>query len=86
MATLDNTDFTDIKETVSSIPVAYDDLQLVALTKQEWKDTFQAAEDWFVAAFPALKTALEVESGTLTNSQAKWIGKIWFLWRITQDW
>jgi len=90
MATLGDSDFTQIKELVRSNPNAWTIFKAWNLSKATWKALFQAAENWFVSAFsvtPAssFKAALDAVTATTVN-QARWIGKIWFMWRIGIDW
>ena len=90
MATLTDSDFTQIKHLVRNDSNAWTIFQTWSLSKATWKALFQAAETWFVSAFnttPAtsFKAALDAVVTTTAN-QAKWIGKIWFMWRIGIDW
>jgi hypothetical protein len=91
MAVLTNADLAEIKRTAYSNKSAWTELKTLAWSKQVFSDTLQAAEDWFVNGFTTTPTvsfeaALEAEAGTLTTAQAKWIGKVWFQWRIGQTW
>ena len=57
-----------------------------SLSKANFYALFQAAETWFVGAFNTIpatsfKAALDAVSATTAN-QARWFGKIWFMWRI----
>jgi hypothetical protein len=90
MAVLDNNDYTQIKRLIQSNPDAKAIFKVWGLDKQTWKDLFQAAEDWFVGAFTTTPTtsfqdALDAVA-TTTTAQAKWVGKVWFMWRIDIDW
>lgn len=88
---LNDIDFTQIKELTKANPAAWSVLKSWSLLKPTWKAMFQAAEDWFVTAFSAVpttsfKAALEAVAGSMTNTQAKWVGKVWFMWRVGKDW
>lgn len=90
MATLNNTDFQRIRELIYSDETIRNVFKSWSLSKTTWKAIFQAAEDWFTGAFnttpsTSFKAALDSVS-TTTATQAKWVGKIWFLWRTGIDW
>ena len=90
MAVLDNDDFTQIKKFIRNDPTARAEFKAWGLSKQEYKDMFQAAEDWFVNGFTAtpsnsFKAALEVEAGAMTNAQAKQVGYAWMGWRFRNN-
>ena len=90
MAILDNEDFTNIRQYIARDPTAKATFKSWGLSKQVWKDTFQAAEDWFVNGFTttptnSFKAALEVEAGATTNAQAKQVGFIWMNWRFVAN-
>ena len=90
MAILEDSDFQDIKKRIRNDPVARAEFKAWPLSKQVWKDVFQAAEDWFVNGFTAtpsssFKAALEVEAGAMTNAQAKQIGFVWMGWRHAKN-
>lgn len=89
MATLDNSDFTEIRrfiladETMRAVLLAW------GLDKETWKAALQAIEDWFVNGFSStpsssLKAAIEVETGACTNAQANQLTRAWFRWRDAQ--
>ena len=80
MAVLTNEDFTRIKHMLRSDPAAVSQMTAAALSKQAWKDTLQALEDWWQATGQqtAIKTAMDAAAGvTLTNQLAKKLGKVW---------
>ncbi len=90
MATLDNSDFTVMRNHIRRTPDLRETFRGVTWTKQVWKDTMQAAEDWFVNGFTAtptesFKAALEVEAGAMSNAEAKLVARAWMAWRFPQD-
>lgn len=90
MATLSNNDYQQIRELIQTTPAARAVFKTWNLPRSQWTALFQAAENWFVGAFTAIpstsfKAALDALVST-TASQARWIGKIWFMWRIGIDW
>lgn len=90
MAVLSNADFTEIKQNIASNVDIKSTFKTWGLSKQVWKDTFQAAEDWFVNGFTvtptnSFKASLEVVAGAMTNAQAKAIGRAWMSWRFDKD-
>jgi hypothetical protein len=89
MATLTNSDFTEIKK-IAKRPQFWPTFKAWGLDRATWENTFQAMEDYFVNAFttrPAgsWKAALEVEGGAMTNGQAKAIADVWGIWRINHQ-
>lgn len=91
MAVLTDANYTEIRQIVKSNPDAWSSHKGMGLSKPVWENTYQAAEDWFVDGFAITPTesftaALEGEAGSMTNAEAKWIGKVWFEWRVGQDW
>ena len=91
MATLADVDYRQIQQLVRNNDAARALFKSWGLSKATWRSLFQAAENWFVGAFsgpaPAtsFKTALDAVA-TTTLTQARWVGKIWFMWRIEIDW
>ena len=90
MATLTDADFRQIRDLIKSNAPAHAVFRVWSLDKPTWKALFQGAETWFVNAFnttPAtsFKAALDAIS-TTTAEQARWVGKVWFMWRIGIDW
>jgi len=96
MATLDNTDFTEIRDFIRYSPnkQVFRDW---GIEKPVWKLLFQAAEDWFIGAFnttptTSFKGALDAVMAAqlpealpaLTNPQAVAIGKTWMKWRFSK--
>ena len=94
MATLNNDDFTSIKQYVRNDDNARAEFKSWPLDKATWKALFQAMEDWFVDGFAvtptestkdALDAELPVELQPITNAQAKQVGRIWAQWRSAAD-
>ena len=87
MATLDNSDFTTIKNIVRSDAPSKAAFKAGGLSKDEYKAVFQAAETWFSTGFTStpttsFKDALDVEAPGITNAQAKQVGLVWMCWRF----
>jgi hypothetical protein len=90
MATLINTDYQIIVQLIRNDTDIRSVFKVWSLSKQNWKDLFQACENYFVGAFntrPAtsFSAALDVVVST-TSVQAKWIWKIWSAWRLGITW
>ena len=93
MATLDNDDFTSIRQYITRDPIAKAEFKSWGIDKATWKALFQEAEDWFVNGFTttpttSFKGALDAVAAaalpdpfTVTNAQAKQIGYVWTDWR-----
>ena len=90
MATLDDTDFTEIKRIAKSDGQAWAVIKLWGLDRSTWQAALQAIETWFVSAFnvsaPAttIKAAIEAETGACTNAQANQLTRVWIRWRDKQ--
>lgn len=90
MATLDNTDFREIKTISRSDEQMWSVLRAWGLSKAVWQAALQAIEDWFVDAFnvsapsATIKAAIEVETGACTNAQANQLTRSWIRWRAPQ--
>lgn len=91
MTQLDSNDFTQIKKLIRRYPAVEAEVKAWGLDRPTWMALFQAAEDWFVNGFnstptSSFKAALEAAAGPMTANQAKWLGRIWFEWRIGEVW
>lgn len=90
MATLDDTDFSEIARHINANPGLKDTFKSWGISRLIWQTVFQAAEDWFVGAFnttpvSSFKAALETAAGqALTAAQAIAIGKVWMQWRFKE--
>lgn len=90
MATLDNSDFTEIKRISRSDAQMWEVLQAWGLDKATWQAALQAVEDWFVNAFnvsapsTTIKAEIETETGACTNAQANQLTHAWIRWRDRQ--
>ena len=90
MATLTATDYQHIATLIRGNGEAKQIFKIWSLPKATWYALFQSAEAWFVSAFATVpgtsfKAALDAVT-PVTVTQAKWIGKIWFTWRIGIVW
>lgn len=86
MATLDTTDFTKIREIISSYPEAKAELKALNLSKSAWMGVFQALEDWFVNGFNStpinsIREALDVVTTATTAGQDQILVEVWFQWK-----
>lgn len=80
MAVLTDADFTKMKHLLRNDATAKAEMSAAALSKQSWKDTLQALEDWWEATAQqtALKSDMDTAAGvTLSNSLTKKLGKVW---------
>lgn len=89
MATLDGTDFRNLKKRIQQDPAAKVQFKGWGLSRSVWKATFQAAENWFVDGFLSLpstsfKAAIEAQTGPTTNARAIQVGKVWMGWRYAK--
>ena len=76
-------DFTAFKHALRSDPTAKAEMRTLSPAKQDWMDTMQGLEDWWVANRVNAKAAMEAASGlTLTNTLAKKLGKVYFARRV----
>jgi hypothetical protein len=73
MATLTNSDFTEIKK-IAKRPQFWPTFKAWGLDRATWENTFQAMEDYFVNAFT-----------TRPDGQAKAIADVWGIWRINHQ-
>ena len=86
MATLTDEDYRTIKEIARADDTAWTTFKTWGLSTPVFKSALQAAETWFVNGFStapstSFKSAIEVETGTCSNAQAKQIGWVWMGWR-----
>lgn len=86
MAVLDNADFRAIQVFVKRDDVAWSNMKSWGITKTQWKDAFQSAEDWFVGGFNtapsnSFKANIESATSSTTNARIKAIGFAWMGWR-----
>jgi hypothetical protein len=90
MATLDNSDFTEIKRIVNSDASMKAQLKGWGLDRPTWQAALQAIEDWFVSAFnvsapsTTIKAEIETETGACTTAQANQLTRAWIRWRDKQ--
>lgn len=90
MATLTDSDYTEIARIIRNDPTFDNTFRSWSFSRPTWKALFQAAETWFTGAFnttpsTSFKAALDAVATTTAN-QAKWIGRIWFEWRLRITW
>jgi len=90
MATLTDQDFIKIQQHIKSDPEINNVFRSWGISKSQWRSLFQAAETWFTGSFnttptESFKAALD-NVVTTTATQAKWVGKVWFAWRINITW
>lgn len=86
MAVLAGSDYRELAKAARATG-NYKEVAAISLPKQVWMDAFQAAEDWLTSAFlttPTLsmKAAIEVETGALTNAQAKAIWDVYITYKL----
>lgn len=90
MATLDDSDFTEIRRIANADANMKAQLKAWGLSKAEWQAALQAIEDWFVSAFnvsapsTTIKAEIETETGACTNAQANQLTRAWLRWRDRQ--
>lgn len=90
MATLDDSDFTEIRRIAKSDDQMYAVLKAWGLNKATWQAALQAIEDWFVGAFnvtapsTTIKAQIETQTGPCTNGQANQLTRAWLRWRDRQ--
>lgn len=78
MATLTNADFTAYKRALYRNPAWRQEVHDADLSKQSWKDTFQALEDGYTTRRVDIKGEMDTASGiTLTNALAKAMEDVW---------
>lgn len=80
MATFTNDDFTAMKHLARRDATLKAEMATAALSKQSWKDTLQALEDWWQAPTQqtAIKATMDTAAGvTLSNVLAKKLGNVW---------
>lgn len=90
MATLNSTDYEQIRQKIKSDPVSNAAFRTWGLSKSTWYALFQAAETWFVTGFTStpttsFKAAVEAVTGTATNAQAKQVAFVWMGWRFEKN-
>jgi len=90
MATLDNSDYTWIKNWVKRQPTVYRSLTSWGLSKAIYHNAIQAVENYVVNAFSNVPTTsfravVESVTGTTTTLRVQTIIAIWAAWK-TNDW
>jgi len=87
MAALDWNDYKELRQQTYKQGYGKEELKTLDPfpNKQTLMNTFQAIEDWFVAAYPALKLEIETVLGqSITNTLAQKLVRVWFLWKASR--
>lgn len=87
MATLNDTDFTRIKEWVSSQPTIKTELKAWGLSRSIWQAAIQAIETYMVDGFGtrpsvSIRAAVESVTGATTSVRVQYIFVIWVSWKL----